>query len=33
LIIGAGIWAFWLDPEVSVVERGEDGLAVTATVT
>ena len=21
LVIGAGIWAFWLDPERSVVER------------
>ncbi|HUY13584.1 MAG TPA: MFS transporter [Terriglobia bacterium] len=23
LFIGAGIWAFWLDPEVSVIDRGK----------
>jgi len=23
LFIGAGIWAFWINPEVSVIDRGK----------
>jgi hypothetical protein len=22
LFVGAGIWAFWIDPDVSVIDRG-----------
>ena len=29
LVIGAGVWAFWLDPEKSVLERGGAGAART----
>jgi sugar phosphate permease len=33
LVIGSAIWAFWLDPDVSVVEKQDTGAAVTATAT
>jgi sugar phosphate permease len=31
LVVGAGIWAFWLDPDQSVIETHDDPVAVTAT--
>ena len=30
LVIGAGIWGFWLDPERSVIEKHEEPVAVPA---
>jgi MFS family permease len=29
LVIGAGVWAFWLDPERSVLEKGDVAAART----
>jgi sugar phosphate permease len=31
LVLGAGLWAFWLDPDRSVVEKHDDPVAVPAT--
>ncbi len=31
LVLGAGVWAFWLDPDRSVVEKHDAGVAVPAT--
>ena len=30
LLFGAGVWAFWLNPEVSALERDEVGDVATA---
>ena len=33
LVIGSLIWAFWLDPDVSVVEKQDTGATATAAAT